>query len=270
MKQFFATSWVLFLQAMTTQIYYRFAVLQRMIAEAIGHLPILMFWLAAGSAAQDRQGYSQMMLLFYFLAAASHEIIHDESMTRTIAFDIRMGRLATHLIRPYPFLAAAWMRILGTTFVRVISIAPISFAVIFLVPALRDQFLSHSYQQWLVYGAALILGVFMDMCLRSLVGMLAFDMTQTWGPELVFISVYVMLSGTMFPVDIMPEWAQQIVHWTPMYYMLGFPVLLFIGRIPVDIAWQQFGQGFIVFAILVIVLQLAWRRGISKFEAVGI
>lgn len=270
MKQFVLTSWILLLQAVTAQLYYRFSILQRMLAEAIGHLPILMFWLSAGSSASNTYGYTRTMILFYFLAAATHEIIQDDSMTRTIAFDIRMGKLSSFLIRPYPFLSAAWMRVAGSTIVRILSVAPISIGIMFLISDIRTLLLASTGEQWLVYAAALSLAMLMSWCFRSCIGLLAFDMTQTWGPELVFISIYVVLSGQIFPVDILPHWAQQIIHWTPLYYMLGLPSLLFIGRLAPAVGWMQLAQGSIVLGISVLIMLMMWRRGIRKFEAVGI
>jgi ABC-type uncharacterized transport system permease subunit len=55
-----------------------------------------------------------------------------------------------------------------------------------------------------------------------------------------------------------------------MYYMVGFPVLTLMGRIPAGEFTNEASRGGLVILLTLIVTLLMWRRGIKKFEAIGI
>jgi ABC-2 type transport system permease protein len=95
-------------------------------------------------------------------------------------------------------------------------------------------------------------------------------MTQTWGPELIFLSIFSFASGVAFPVDLVPDWIYRIIEWTPVYYMVGFPALVFLNRLPEPVVLSGLIHGGIVTALTCVVVALMWRRGLGKFEAVGI
>jgi ABC-2 type transport system permease protein len=100
--------------------------------------------------------------------------------------------------------------------------------------------------------------------------MLAFDMAQIWGPDTFFIALYYAASGAVYPIDLLPVWALTLAKWTPMYYMAGFPVLTLMNRIPHQEFANELLRGAIVLTTLILVMFWMWRRGIKKFEAIGI
>jgi len=259
-----------FSQAVAAQVYYRGALIQQIIGESFGIIPIIMFWLAAGGLAPAASGYHRSLILFYFIAATLPEMIYDQALARNISMDIRMGKLSASLIRPFPFLLQAWMKSLGGMSVRIVTASSLFIIVMYNVPLLREHFDALTLSRLGLFMCAFAVGMLANVVIKTCLGLLAFDMTQTWGPELIYISFYVTLSGALYPIDLLPEPYFSIIQWTPLYYMLGFPTLVMIGRISSSEFWPALGQGAVVVGLTGVIALMMWRRGMKKFEAIGI
>jgi ABC-2 type transport system permease protein len=95
-------------------------------------------------------------------------------------------------------------------------------------------------------------------------------MTQTWGPELLFMSMFFAFSGVVYPVDLLPSGLVKALSWTPLFYMQGLPNLVAIGRISGQPLVEYLMRGSLVFVASAAILVFMWQRGVRKFEAIGI
>lgn len=255
-------------QALAVELIYRFSLVQVFVGMGIGFLGLVFFWLAAGKAA-TQAAYSGATLIAYFLFAAAHTIVQESRVSWNLSSGIRMGKLAASLLRPYPYLVSVFCLAAAHATIRLFIIAVIFSGIFVFVPSLRDVLMLLG-DVWLPYLAVLALSLALGWITRIGIGLLAFDMTQTWGPELVFLSLYAAISGVNYPADLLPDAMHMIVTWTPFYYMVGFPTLVILGRINGPELWLQFGQGACVLVLAALVVWFMWRRGLRKFEAVGI
>jgi ABC-2 type transport system permease protein len=214
--------------------------------------------------------YTQSALLLYFLYASGHTIIQESRVSWNLSMGIRMGKLAASLLRPYPYLVSVVCSAAAFATIRFVILALLFAGVIALSDDLQAAAQAVSADTLARYVGVLALSLAIGWVLRIGIGLLAFDMTQTWGPELIFMSFYVAASGVSFPPDLLPAWIHQIVTWTPVYYMVGFPSLVLLGRVDGAAFDVQLTRGAVVFGLTALVVWLEWRRGMKKFEAVGI
>jgi len=270
MVAIFKSAWMLFMQGLSVEIMYRLALLQTVVASAIGFIGLIMFWLAAGKAAGVASEYSPAMILAYFVIASSHYILHEDGLHSGLSADIRMGKLSAFMLRPVPYLIVPLMKAASFFVVRVAILVPIVFLLFSNIDLLADVTSKISGSQITSYLFAMLLAMAAGWAVKIALGLLAFDMTQTWGPELIFMSFYYVMSGTNYPPDIVPIWLHELISWTPFYYMIGFPTLVLLGRVSDAVFWAELTRGGIVFVITIVVVVLMWRRGIKKFEAIGI
>lgn len=273
-------------QSLAIQLSYRMAFLQIAIFESIGLLGTLFYWRAAATSGEQSSGilssgvktapsYTVAAVVLYFMMAASHQILQESGLSRTLSLDIRSGKLASALVRPFPFILIPLLQGLAFSLSRAMMIGPVLLILFAAVPFFRQFFVqiatAQSFWLWLSsYFLALFLAMIINLFIRIGLGLLAFDMTQTWGPDLLFGSMYFAFSGAVYPVDLLPSGALRILQWTPFYYLQGFPNLLMTGRIPAEDFWPLFLRGSIVAAVTVAVVVLMWQRGTRKFEAIGI
>jgi ABC-2 type transport system permease protein len=278
MPAVFKAGLMMLTQQLSVQLGYRLAFAQVAVFEALGLAGTLFYWRAAavaGNSAGTLSGYSVASIVVYFIVASSHMILEESGISRTLSMDIRTGKLAASLVRPFPFLIQPVAQGLAYSLSRFFMIGPVLLAIFAGVPQLRAFFVDVAQRDgtWTWIGAyllALMLGLACNLVVRLILGVLAFDMTQTWGPELLFMSIFFALSGAVYPVDLLPAGLVEALSWTPLFYMQGLPNLVAIGRIAGDPLVAYLGRGAMVLSVTTVLLVIMWRRGIRKFEAIGI
>jgi len=239
--------------------------------ESVAFAGYIAFWYQAALANPSQTAYTGLGLAAYFIMASFHHAIQDHGAAREVGGDIRMGKLSNSIIRPFPYLLTAMTRSIALSTTRVAILTPLLIIGIIAVPSLAKEIVSHVSSDMLwQYPLAVILGLSSAILTRIVIGMLAFDMSQIWGPDTMLIAVYFATSGTAYPIDLAPEWLINFAKWTPTYYMCGFPTLVSLGRISNDVFWTEMGRGMLIDCILLVVMTLMWKRGIKRFEAIGI
>lgn len=257
-------------QCIAVELTYRAGLIQVFFAETIAIFGVCLFWLEAASGATSTFGYGASTLIAYFLIISLQEFTLVNRVGYHLSTEIRMGKMSASLVRPVPYLLLQVARALAISTTRIILMVPVVFAAIYLLPQLIAEPLADFSDRWFMYVLALALGIFMDIVAKMCLGMLAFSMTQTWGPELLFISAYSTAAGILYPVDLLPSFWLKVNQLLPFYYMQGFPALVFCGRLSGAEFWLEFLQGLIVLVCAVFVAIFMWRRGQNKYEAVGI
>ncbi|NDE13412.1 hypothetical protein EBZ80_00580 [bacterium] len=278
MPAVFKAGLLMLAQQLSVQLGYRLAFAQVALFEALGLAGTLFYWRAAassGNSAGTLGGYSTASIVVYFIVASSHMTLEESGLSRTLSMDIRTGKLAASLVRPFPFLIQPVAQGLAYSLSRLLMIGPVLLLIFAGIPQLRDFFVGVAQREgalaWTgAYALSLMLGLACNLVVRLILGVLAFDMTQTWGPELLFMSIFFAFSGAVYPIDLLPASLVEALSWTPLFYMQGLPNLVAIGRITGDPLSAYLIRGVMVLIATTLVLVLLWRRGIRKFEAIGI
>lgn len=262
-------SWLVFAQALQVELSYRFALLQSFVGIFIGVGGLVLFWLAAARAATI-QTYTLGALVAYFLFAGAHAVMHENRLSFNLSSSIRMGKLSASMLRPFPFLVTVIMQAAAHAVVRTMILTPIIVALLFNVDVFSGIWIDFSRERLGWYAAALCLSFAAGWLVKVAIGLLAFDMTQTWGPELIYMSLFAVASGSSYPPDLLPDFWQGVVSWTPVYYMVGFPAQVILGKLSAGLLWLLFWRGALVSILTGVLVTLMWRRGVRRFDAVGI
>lgn len=267
-----------FIHGVSTSLLYRGSMFLFAATESISNIGLIAFWyqVAGSTHFNSGSGYTPHLFVAYFLWAGFHHSIQDHGASREIGSDIRLGKLSYAIIRPYPYLLQAFSKSMAVTITRFFVLAPIAFLLFVLWPDLfKKAFLpslvalpSVDPRFWM-YPTALALACLMAIATRMTVGLMAFRMSQIWGPDTMFIAAYFATSGAVFPSDMAPSWLMSIMQWSPPFYMTGFPTLILLGRIDASSFPSHLLRGAFVLVVLALLIRVQWRRGITKFEALG-
>jgi ABC-2 type transport system permease protein len=258
-------SWLAFTQALAVDLTYRAALLQSLLGVGLSLVGLLAFWLAAAHGT-NALGYDAPHLVAYFVVSGAVAVLHENRIAFTVATAIRMGSLAAALGRPFPFLVNVLAQATAHALLRVLLLAPF----LLLAPLALEGRVAPLGAPLPVLAAALAVALACAWSAKIFLGLLAFDMTQTWGPDLVFQSLYFAFSGIGYPPDLLPVGLKAVVVWTPLYYMVGLPALLAAGRVPAADVTTELARGAVVAAAMAVVVAVRWRRGLAKFEAIGL
>jgi ABC-2 type transport system permease protein len=105
--------------------------------------------------------------------------------------------------------------------------------------------------------------------LHYCVGLLAFWIDGALALEPLLWYLYVILGGSIVPLDLFPAVIRDILHWLPFAYILDFPVQLMMGRLDGAGIWQGFLLQYGWVGALIVTRQLIWRAGLKRFSAAG-
>jgi ABC-2 type transport system permease protein len=184
-----------------------------------------------------------------------------------ISEEIRMGTLSMRLLRPVHPFAGFLATHLAALPLRAVMVTPV--VVILLLTDARHVLIDDAGRAGLfalsLAGAWLLtFGVFVA------IGSLAFFLEKSLSLIEVYFGLFMLLSGYLIPIDLMPSWMATAARWLPFHYMLGAPVEILIGRHPdAAAAAPVVASQWAWAAIMLVTASLAWRAGVRRFEAYG-
>lgn len=265
-----ATAYVrVFLTGIQNTFVYRWNFLLRTIFGIVPLAGMIFLWRAVtegGGGKLGDYGFSDMIFYFALVVFIENLTSSTEDDWQIIA-DIRDGRLSALLLKPINYLAyrAALYLSYRITYIAVVG-APILIVVWFLREHLR---LPADPTTWLAFGFSTIMAACLQFLMAYILGLIAFWVLEVSTLIFIMYSFEYFLSGTIFPLDILPGWLQPFIKWSPFTYEMFFPVQIGMERVKGAAMWEGLAiqAGWVV--IFYIAANLVWRAGVRKYQAVG-
>ena len=116
---------------------------------------------------------------------------------------------------------------------------------------------------------SLVLSALLQFLLSYLIAMLAFWVLEISSFVFILLAFERLVSGQMFPLDLLPPWLAQAVMWTPFPYGIFFPVSVYLGKISGGALIQGLALQLFWVATTYALARLAWRRGLKTYTVVG-
>jgi ABC-2 type transport system permease protein len=118
---------------------------------------------------------------------------------------------------------------------------------------------------------SVILGILIYFMIALLTGFVPFwSPTATWGASFIVNTILVeYLSGALFPLDILPQYIQTVLSYTPFPYMLFFPIEIYLGKISVFGIIKAIAVSGVWVVCLWIIVNAVWKKGLKTYEAYG-
>jgi ABC-2 type transport system permease protein len=199
---------------------------------------------ASASGGGSIAGFGSSDFVAYYLALFAINSFVTSHIMWELAMEIREGRFTVFLLRPISFY---WF-----TFLRNLSF-------------LADVTIQPTWEFW----AALAGGHLVSITFVLMMSMIALFTQEA---QSIFELYYVpmsFLSGYLFPIALLPEWARSLAHFFPFYYTTGAPTEILLGRMDragahnvllIQAAW-------IVGCYLA--AQVLWKKGLRHYTAIG-
>lgn len=209
------------------------------------------------SAADFVSYYLTMLLLTNFIT--SH-IMWD------LAYEIRDGAFTVHLVRPISYFQVTFIRNLTWRIMRVMLFAPFFFLFLWGFRGYLEGFTPYlGWEAWI----SIAFGHLVSFTFILWMAMLALLFTEIQSIFGLYYIPMLFLSGQLFPIQLLPEWAASIAKFMPFYYTTAMPTELIVGRITPEQAHPLIVAqiGFIV--VQIIVARMLWRWGLKFYTGVG-
>jgi ABC-2 type transport system permease protein len=230
-------------------------------------MPLIMLALwSAVSREQPIGRFGQKDFVAYFLASFIVRQLTGSWVSWQMNFEIRQGTLAMRLLRPIhpmiPYavenLAAQPMRLVVALPMAVVLLASVGTSYVPADPAL-----------WVAWALAM-LGAWLISFLSSFaIGCLAFWVESSNKVMDVWITLYFVLSGYLFPVELFSPPVAAVVSWLPFRYQLGLPVEIMTSAYGRAEAFELLFRQWLWVGVFLGAALVLWRRGLVRFAAYG-
>jgi ABC-2 type transport system permease protein len=224
----------------------------------------------AGSPSERIAGFSSdEMVAYNLLVFIARAFSSMPGLAIGIAADIREGGIKKYLTQPVdmiPFLLAS--RVAHKLVYHLLASIPFA-VVIFLCRGFFPGWPSPGVLA--LYLLALVAGFLIGFLFEVLIGLVAFWTLEITALSYLVMSIVFVLSGHMFPLDLLPEPFAEFTKWLPFQFLAYFPSKLFLQ----GDSWTTGKMTFEIVRMLGTIVVLAWsvvvvyRIGLRRYSAFG-
>ncbi len=200
----------------------------------------------------------------YFLAALSIRHLASSWVVWELTEEIRSGTLAARLMRPVHPIFAHAMTNLGAMPLRILLFLPVAVLAAALGPGSAVDPV-----RWMAFAASLVGSWLIQFSMMVVVASLAFYWTSTISLWELWMLLFMVLSGYILPLELLPASLRQLTELLPFRFMLSVPASIVTGLLPASEVPRALAAEFAwAFGAMVLALGM-WNAGLRRFGAVG-
>lgn len=232
-------------------------------------LALYFLWLAVFSHQTTLFGYTQSSMLTYIILGSFVRALVFSSRSLDLQRDISSGDLNQFLLKPINIISYWFYRDLAdkllNLFFSVLEICLIIFC--FKPPILAPPSPLHLF--WFVI--CLILGVLTHFFLSLIISLTVFWLPEGsgWPQRFVFSVIIEFLSGSFFPLDILPISLYRLVSMLPTASLLSLPLQLYLNRLTPPAIYSSLVLLLGWFILFNLIAKFLFQRGLKTYEAYG-
>ncbi|MEZ5277608.1 MAG: ABC-2 family transporter protein [Opitutaceae bacterium] len=231
-------------------------------------LVVIILWLAAFRGQETIGGFPLDQTITYFLIALfANYLIAAFNEDFQISEEIRNGLINQFITKPIDyFVYRLTLFFAGRVVTGFLVLVPFA-----LILPFTHQLLVFPGEPWRWAAAvpAFVMAALIQFTIAFCFGMLAFWFLDIAGWVILSMAVESLLSGQIFPLDLLPESLYRISVYLPFTYQIYFPVALVSGRLDQgQVINGLFIQAFWTIAFILLA-RVLWNVGLRKHTAVG-
>lgn len=230
-------------------------------------MPFIMLLLWSAVAAERPVGrFGQAEFTAYFLGTFIVRQLAGSWVSWQMNYEVRHGTLAMRLLRPVPPVVTYAAEGLAALPLRVVACVPVALAGVWLVgsaPLPSDPLV------WVAWLLAIAGSWLITFLAGFAVGCLAFFVESSVRVMNVWLTLFLVFSGYIVPVELFPPGLRAVVEWLPFRYQLGLPVELMTSALDRGPALALLGRQWLFVAALALLATALWRTGVRRFAAFG-
>lgn len=231
------------------------------------NMPLVMLAIWHAVAADGPVGrFDQREFTAYYLGVLAVRLLTSTWVVWQLSMEIKDGTLSSRLLRPiHPVFAYAAQHLAGVP-MRAVVISPI---LIIMAMSVGDRLALRDPALIAVFVASLLGAWLLIFFTMVLVGALAFFVDSAIAVFELWLAVHAVFSGYLVPLEALPSWIGRAAAVLPLRFMLGYPVEILIGLLPLGPALQQLAVQWGYVLVLYACAMLVWRAGVRRFNAFG-
>lgn len=207
--------------------------------------------------------YEKNALLSYIIFSNLLANLVLGTRTIDIAGEINNGSIINHLLKPISFFKLYFVKDMGD---KLINLVFSLLEVMLLIAVFHVSIIAP--QNFFVGFVFLAVGICISFYINLILSFVGFWTTEVWAPRFLFLTLIFFLSGSYFPLDLLPPTIYRLFLLTPFPYLFYLPTKLFIGQAP-DFLPLRFVISFLWLLITYVLAQWIWKDGNKRFSFWG-
>lgn len=231
-------------------------------------LQIFIFWciykaLYHGAAEINGITFSMVTTNFVLSLGLSAAFTIDEFY---LPYRIDVGILGNELLKPVSFKGVMFAEDMGHILFRLIfHFIPALLVAVFTVRVMLPE----SALCFVGFLISTGLGFGVLWSISFLVQTLSFWLINVWSIVTIKNVLINILSGSMIPLWFLPDWMGGVLEYTPFSSIYSTPVQIYLGQIGGREILVSFVRQLTWIAVLFLLGEILWRRGIRKLVVQG-
>lgn len=211
-------------------------------------------------------GFTTSDFVLYYLCMLLLGSFVTSHIMWELAMEIKEGQFSTALLRPISFYQVTFFRNLSWRIIRLTLFAPFFVLLLWAYSGfLADARVFLGWEFW----AALVLGHLVSFTFVMMMSMVALFTQEVMSIFELYYIPMLFLSGQLFPIGVLPGWAQSAAKLFPFYYTTGAPTEILIGRVAGSEVYQTLAIQIFWVVLCYGVSKLFWRFGLKHYTGVG-
>lgn len=248
---------------------YRFNFVINRLRNIVSLLVLIFFWQTVFAGKSNFLGYQKSQMLTYIVGVSFLNSLVFGKKIAGLAGAIKSGELASrYLLRPVSVLKTYFSIDAAARVLNVIFSCLELFLVVKLLKI--DFYFPENIFQLVLFFIACLISIFLYFFIDFLISSVAFWVDNIWAPRWLFGVIFLeLLSGLIFPLDVLPKIVLRVISFTPFPYLIFFPLKIYIGQITSIEALKVIL--IMVFYLLVFsyITLFYWKKGLKVYSSYG-
>jgi len=258
--------WLVFTTTLKEYFVYRLNFVIWRVRVFLGFLITFFLWFSVFENRFTFGSYTKTQLLSYIFFANIVSNFVLGTRTIDIASDIINGTIMNYILKPISFFKYYLSRDLAD---KLLNLVFVVFEVWFLFILFRPPIIiPQSTIYHLISIIFLIIGTLISFFISLSLSFIGFWSNEIWSPRFLFLTTVFFISGSYFPLDLLPSRIYDLLILTPFPYLFYFPTQLFLGKFhlinPIVIISSAFWLIFFGFFT-----QWLWLKGNRSYSFFG-
>ncbi len=214
-------------------------------------------------------GYAfEDMVAYYLITMIARAFSSMPGLASGIAAQIRQGEIKRYLIQPVDLIGFLLLQRVAHK-LAYYTVAILPFGLVFFL--CRGYFVEGwpPAPQMIAFLASLVMGFLIGFFLEAAIGMIGFWFLEVSSLLFIYMLFSFFLSGHMFPLPLLPDWAETIVQVLPLKYLAYFPAAVFLGKIPAEDLPMEMAIEATWLAFFIVACRFLYARGIRRYSGYG-
>lgn len=225
----------------------------------------ILVWLAISDSSTFAMSKNEI-ITYYMIGLITSNLVVC-SIQNEISEDIKNGTINRYLIKPINYFGYQFMKDIAF---RIIFIILGSIPIIFMF-FLMNRYITIQFHiiYFFLFIISAIIGYIINFLLTFLLSELSFYFTNV---SILFSASDVLkniVSGSIFPLMLLPIRIANILMILPFSYISYFPTIILLQQYSIKIIVVRLIIGIIWCVILAILCHITWKRGLKTYSSFG-